>query len=166
MKRLAVALALAVVGASCGYRFTAGGAPLPEGVRSVCAPIFTNLTSDPGLEVAFTQALRERLIRAGVQARGDCEARIEGELRSVWGGPTVLTNDNRLASYRIYGTVYLRLVKGERVLTEAEVTGAEDYLPGGGGGDVLQTEASRQAALRRLAEVLMRDGYERLASGW
>lgn len=165
MRRAGAALA-ALLASACGYRFTAGGAPLPEGVRSVCAPVMANRTADPGLEATFTQALRERLLRAGVDARGPCDARIEGELRAVWGGPTVLTNEGQLASYRIYATVYVKLVKGEKVLGEAEVTGAEDYLPGGASGDVLQTEAGRQAALRRLSETMMRDAYERLASGW
>ena len=73
-----------------------------------------------------------------------------------------------LASYRIVVTARLRLTKGGRVLSEATVSGAEDYLPGPASApaDVLFPEAQRQAALQRLADVLMRDGYERLASGW
>lgn len=157
---------LVLVASGCGYRFTAGGAPLPGGIRSVCAPVFTNQTAEPGLELLFTQALRERLVRAGVQGRGACEAQIQGELLSLQGGPTIVTPGQVLVSYRLQGTASLRLMKEGQVVSEAQVTGSEDYLPAGTLGDVLQMEASRQAALRRLVEAMARDGYERLASGW
>ena len=156
-------LLLSLTLAGCGYRFTAGGAPLPDGVRSVCAPIFTNRKADPGLEIAFTQAFRERLVRAGVHARGDCEAHVQGELLSVEGRPTVVTPAQKLVSYRLVATMRLRLMKGEEVLSEADLTAQEDYLPAA---DILQTEANRQAALLRLADAMAHDGYERLASGW
>ena len=58
----------------------------------------------------------------------------------------------------------LRLVKEGQVLSETVVSGTEDYLQGRG--NVLEAEANRQAALARLAETLMRDGYDRLASTW
>jgi hypothetical protein len=51
------------------------------------------------------------------------------------------------------------------VLAQAVVTGDEDVLSAPGG-DVLLTEANRQAGLRRLADSMMREGYERLCSGW
>ena len=47
------------------------------------------------------------------------------------------------------------------VLAETVVSGNEDYPSGA---DLLLTEANRSAALRRLAEQMMREGYERLAS--
>jgi len=164
--RALLAAAWAVLAGGCGYRFTAGGAPLPEDIRSVCVDVFENRTAEPGLELTFTSALRERAIRAGTLA-GGCQGRIAGEVLNVWGGPWVSTSAGALASYRIFATVHLRLSRGGRAVAEAEVTGAEDYLPGPeAGGDILHVEASRQAALRRLAQSLMRDGYERLATAW
>lgn len=153
----------------CGYRFTAGGAPLPEGVRSVHVPVFTNRTSESGIEAIFTEQLRERCMRAGVLGGDASDARIEGEVRGVFGAPTILSNQGRLASYRMYGNANLRLVKGGRVLREVDVSAQEDYLPdrtAGIEGDVLRTETNRSAAVRRLAEALMRDGYDRLTTGW
>jgi hypothetical protein len=70
----------------------------------------------------------------------------------------------QLASYRAFAEARLRLLKGEQVLSETSVSGTEDYLPGSG--DVLEAEANRQAALHRLSETLMREGYERLARNW
>ena len=164
MRAVAAFLLLA---AGCGYRFTAGGAPLPEGIRSVCAPVYLNRTPEPGLEALFTRSMREWLARSGAAGGGGgCEARLEGEILSVTGAQTLLTPSGTVASYRVSAVVQLRLWKGDRVVAEAQVTGAEDYLPARPLGDVLVSEANRQAALRRLSDALARDGYERLASGW
>lgn len=163
----AAAAALLVAGcAGCGYRFTAGGAPLPEGIRSVCTPVFANRTPEPHLEALLAQSMREWLSRAGVEGGPSCEARLEGEILSLSGAQTLLTPAQAVASYRVSAVVQLRLKKGDRVVAEAQVAGAEDYLPARPLGDVLVSEANRQAALRRLSDALARDGYERLASGW
>ncbi len=165
--------------AGCGYRFTSRNAGLPEGVRSVCAPVFRNDTAEPGLEVLFTRILRQELVRAGVLGgTGACEATLSGVVRSVGSGPTVIAEpsfqrDSRnstaqAAGYQASAVVLLRLERDGRVLAETEVSGAEDFLPGttSVSGDVLQVEANRRAALHRLAETLLREGYDRLASNW
>ena len=145
---------------SCGYRFAAPGGALPEGVRAVQAPVFDNRTGEPAAEVLFTQAFREQLGRAGTLGGESSDGRVEGALEAVAGAP-ILSRAGKLPAYRLNATVRLRLLKGDRVLAEAVVSGFEDYLSGA---DLLLTEANRQAALRRLAESMMREGYERLAS--
>ncbi|HEX8435511.1 LPS assembly lipoprotein LptE [Archangium sp.] len=170
---------LVLSGLGCGYRFTPRGAALPEGVRTVCAPVFSNNTPEPGLELLFTRAFRQELMRAGVLGgTGACEASVRGEVVWVGSAPTILTEpvyqgntriaEPQLASYRTSVTVQLRLMKDERVLAETTVSGNEDFLPGTASvsGDVLEAEANRQAALHRLSETLMREGYDRLASNW
>ena len=170
---------LVLSAAGCGYRFTARGAGLPEGVHTLCAPVFRNDTSEPGLEVLFTRDFRQELVRAGVLgAHGACEASVEGIVVGVGSAPTILTEPvyvgntlvagSQLASYRTSATVVLRLKRDDKVLAETTVSGNEDFLPGTAGvsGDVLEAEANRQAALHRLAETLMREGYDRLASNW
>ncbi len=149
--------------AGCGYRFTAGGAPLADGTREVFAPVFVNRTAEPAIEATFTQAFREELVRAGVAGGAASDARAEGEILGIGGSPRVLQPAGGLASYRLSATAKLRLVKGEKVLAEAVVNGEEDYLPGA---DPLQLEANRQAAVKRLAQQMMRDAYSRLANGW
>ena len=175
----AVGWLLLLAGAGCGYRFTPRGAGLPEGVRSVCAPVFRNDTPEPGLEVLFTRTLRLELVRAGVLgSQGSCEAMIDGAVVGVSSAPTIVTEpvyegntrvaEPQLASYRASATVVLRLMKDGAVLSETVVAGNEDFLPGTASvsGDVLEAEANRQAALHRLAETLMREGYDRLANSW
>jgi hypothetical protein len=162
--RMRALSALALVAAfGCGYRFTAGGAPLPEGIRAVQVPIFANKTAEPGLETAFTQAMRLQLARAGLDSPPNAEAQIEGEILAVSAAPTLVTPTGSLASYRLSVSARLRLVKSGRTLSNVQINGAEDYLPGV---DVLESEANRAAALQRLAQTLMRDGYDRLATGW
>jgi hypothetical protein len=165
--------------AGCGYRFTSRAEGLPEGVRSVCAPIFRNDTAEPGLEVVFTRVFRQELERAGaLGGSGSCQASVEGVVEGVNSAPTIVTDPvyqgnvqvvpSQLASYRASVGVRLRLVRDGRVLAETSVSGNEDFLPGTAGvsGDILEAEANRQAALSRLAETLMREGYERLANNW
>jgi len=163
----------------CGYRFAPRSEGLPEGVRSVCAPIFRNDTSEPGLEVLFTRLFRQELVRAGaLGGSGSCQASVEGVVVWVGSAPTIVTEpvyegnvrvaEPQLASYRASVGVLLRLVRDGQVLAETTVSGNEDFLPGTASvsGDVLEAEANRQAALQRLAETLMREGYDRLASNW
>jgi hypothetical protein len=163
-----------VAALGCGYRFVPRDATLPEGVRSVCAPLFLNETPEPALETLFTRAMRQELVRAGTLGDGAaCEARLEGAVTSVSSYPTIVTEPTiengqqrpaQLASYRAFAQARLRLVRGGQILAETTVSGTEDYLPGSG--DVLEAEANRQAALHRLSETLMREGYERLARNW
>lgn len=146
--------------AGCGYRFVGKGEGLPEGVTSLCAPVFTNETPEPTLETLFTRFLRQELTRVGRLSSGTaCDGRLEGTVLSVWNSPTIAGN-----YFRIVAQARLRLVKDGQVLKETVVAGTEDYLLGTG--DILEAETNRQAALDRLAEVLMRDGYDRLASTW
>lgn len=162
-----VLAALVLCLSSCGYRFAAGGGGLPEGITRVTSPIFFNHTAEPGLEVVFTRALREQLMRSGIKTGATgAEAELQGEVLNVWGGPTILTTPltqgeiPALASYRIWASAKLRLVKDGRVLADLDVVGSEDFLPGV---DILESEQNRQAALHRLAERLMLEGFDRLA---
>lgn len=152
----------------CGYRFEAGGAQLPEGLRTVFVPVVVNRTAEPTLEVAMTQALREEVGRAGVMGGPESEGRLECELRGLGflPGLTQLRGapPQPVPVYRLTATLHLRLKKGAQVVAEQDVAATEDFLSAQG--DVLGTESNRAAALRRLARALAREGYERVASGF
>jgi hypothetical protein len=162
--RIVLSLALSVCSASgCGYRFRAATPSLPEGIKTVSAPVFVNKTSEPGLELIFTEAMRQQLVRAGVAAKGSADAEIQGEVRWINNSLGIFTITSIPASYYIEARIGLKLVKGSRSISDADMTAREDYLPGR---DILETEANRAAALRRVAEQLVRDCYDRLATGW
>jgi Lipopolysaccharide-assembly len=145
----------------CGYRFVAAGAALPGGVRHVCAPVIVNRTAEPAAEALFTQALRVQLLREGVAGDGACDATLRGELLAVGGGVGLLGPPVGVVSYRTSASLQLTLARGDEVLGTVQVSGEEDYLPGR---DVLESEANREAALHRLAEVLAREAYTRLST--
>ena len=167
MSRVAAAAALCLASA-CGYRFTAPGGPLPQGIRAVQAPMFSNVTPEPSAETFFTQALREQLIRAGTLGGDDAEARIEGTVLGVSAAP-MLVRPGVPPTYRLTATVELKLMRGTTVIAQTQVSGEEDVLPGTGTSSerqIIGLETNRQAGLRRLADSLMREGYERLCTGW
>lgn len=172
--RVRVALALApllLLVAGCGYRFTAPGGPLPQGIRAAQVPMMGNVTPEPSAETFFTQALREQLQRAGTLGGDAADARIEGTLLAVSSAPMVTSPTGRGPTYRLTAVVQLKLLRNGAVLADIQVAGDEDVQPAftgapGAGADVLLTEANRQAGLRRLADSMMREGYERLCSGW
>jgi len=164
MKRaLAVTICLAAV--ACGYRFTAAGAGFPQGIHKVFVPVIVNRTTEPGLEGAFTEALREQLARGGYLGGEGSDGRIEGELLSVTALVAQLAPGTSGAlTYRVVATLRVRLLRDKTLLSQTDVTGTEDYLPALRA-DVLTTEANRQAAIRRLASALATDAVARLQTG-
>jgi hypothetical protein len=146
----------------CGYRLRAPASALPKGLSAVEVPVFANATSEPGAEGFFTQALREHYLRAGRLGGAGAPARVEGTLLTVSSAPLVFS-PGRLPNYRFQATVQLVLVRAGAVLDTVQVSGDEDYPAGA---DVVSSETNRGAALRRLADALMREGAERLATGW
>lgn len=157
------ALALLVgLTCGCGYRVVAPVSELPGGLTSVHVPVFANATSEPGAEAFFTQALRENYLRAGRLGGSDAPGTIEGTILGVGSAPLV-SSPGRLPNYRFVATVKLVLLRKGVPVNTVQVSGGEDYPAGA---DVLSSETNRGTALRRLAETLMREGAERLATGW
>jgi hypothetical protein len=164
MKR-ALPVTVCLFALSCGYHFTSAGAGFPQGIHKVFAPVIINRTTEPGLEGAFTEALREQLSRGGYLGGEGSEGRIEGELLSVSGAPAQLGPGTSSAlTYRVAAVLRVRLYKDHTLLAQTDVTGTEDYLPALRP-DVITTEANRQAAIRRLASALATDAVTRLQSG-
>jgi hypothetical protein len=157
MGRLAVPLALLVAG--CGYRLGAPSASLPAGVRQVAIPVLQNRTAEPQVEALLTEALREYAARSGLLGGAGAEASLEGAVVSVSAAP-IVAGSGRLPTYRLGVTLQLTLLRNGQSLAQATVTQTEDFPSGA---DVLLTESNRGAALRRLAEALARDAFERLA---
>jgi hypothetical protein len=147
----------------CGYRFTAGTPPLPDGIRSVQVPVFANRTAEIAVETAFTEAMRAQLDRAQALGGAGADATLQGEVRSITSSP-IFDENNRLYSYRLSGTLRLRLLRASgQVVSAVDVSGSEDYLSGAKD-DVLLSEANRREALSRLAQTLAEDGYRRIAA--
>jgi hypothetical protein len=155
----------------CGYRFTPQGGDLPGGARTVWVPTFKNLTADPQLEAQFTDALRQELSRVGREGGEASDVTAIGEVTQVAVGLPIILDTRgaqitQVASYRVSATAMVRLMRNGEKLAETTVTGSEDFLPGAGEAAILETEANRRTALRRLARSLMRQVVENLAAGF
>jgi hypothetical protein len=91
-------------------------------------------------------------------------------------GPALVRNSTDgavgYASYRVSATLKLTLTRGGQVLARGEAGDTEDYLPDAPGdprlpsgqNDPLVMETMREEALRRLADTLTREAYERLTT--
>lgn len=156
------ALVLLLLLTSCGYRFVAPNSTLPKGVDKVQVPVFRNNTSEPGAEELFTDALRELYLHSGKLGDDSSETQIEGTLLSIYSTPLV-ASPGRLPNYRVNIVVALKLMRGPQQLNQVVVSGGEEFPSGA---DLLWAETWRGAAIRRVAEAMMREGAERLATGW
>ncbi len=170
MRRVRLAsLALTFLLGGCGYHFTAGGPGIAGGTHPIFVPVVRNKTSEAGLEVVFTEALREQLEQRGLLGGTNSPAHIDGEILAVSALPAVLSASSAARpetalSYRVSVTLRVKLYRGSELLTQTDVSGQEDYLQGQRP-DILSVEANRVAALKRLAAVLAQDAYVRLAAG-
>jgi len=154
--RAAAVLSLAL--AACGYRFVVPNAP--AGVKTVSVPVFLNHTPEPQVDALCTQALREHYQRAGALSP-DGEGVVQGVVTSVTSTALIAAPERgAFPTYRLNGSVELTLRRGAEVVRQVAVSGSEDYPSGA---DLLITESNRATALRRLCDVLMRDGAERLS---
>ena len=160
MRRLARAVACAGLAATfaCGYqvvRVAGGGSPL-----RVAA--FKNPTAQPEVGGLFAAAAREQLhLRGRLAAEGAPGLTLEGELLGLRVSSSVLSAGGA-GALRVEADLRFRLVEAGAVKAEETVSGGEEFLQGV---DVLGTEANRRAALRRLADALVRMGLERLEAG-
>ncbi len=172
MWRRTVALAALAATLACGYRFTPEGGELPAGVRSVYVPVFTNRTAEPAIEGVFTDALRQELARRGRVGGEFADARAEGEITQVVGSSGIVTLFDagspsvqaKVTTFRVTAYARVRLKRGSETLADVAVSGTEDFL--NVEGSILETEANRRNAIRRLATTLMEQAYARLASGF
>jgi hypothetical protein len=145
------------------------GEGLPSGVETLYAPMVINRSSEPAFETVVTEALRMRLIRAGVLGASDSPVRLQGELFNINTAPVLVVPSSDggavsgYASYRVSALLRLTITRQGEILAKSEASGFEDYLPNAST-DVLYLEAQRQLALNRLANTLVRDAYDKLVS--
>lgn len=150
---------VASLGLGCGYRFTAKGASLPENPRAVFVPVMLNRTAEPGAETYFTQALRTQLSRQGTLGGPTSPVRMLGEITAIFSNQALAEN----VAYRINASVTLKVLNGERLMAQTQISASEDFLQGA---DILLTESNRQAALVRLSQRMMEDAMSQLSTGW
>lgn len=177
MKRRLLAL-FPLVLAGCGYHLRGDLHP-PGGVHSVLVPTFVNRTYEPGLELPFTEKIRDELLKGRavrlVTEKRDADAVITGEVLTFRAVPTVLVrppdfpvDKSRLLPIRYRAVIEVKIslisVSTGEVLWEDKLEGTEEYDAGQApeGFEPLARESQQQAAVTSLAEDLMREAYDRM----
>ncbi len=155
----AVLAALPFALPGCGYTLVRGAGPAGPLLRVAA---FKNATAQPEAGGLFAAAAREQLhLRGRLAENGAVGPVLEGDLAVLRMTSSVLSAGS-VGALRVEAELRLRITEAGVVKAEESVTGGEDFLQGV---DVLGTEANRRAALRRLAEQLVRSGLERLEAG-
>jgi hypothetical protein len=130
MPRKVVSLVVALLGlgsltlAGCGYALAGRGSFLPERIRVIGVPIFTNQTPYFDLEQVFTEKVRSELIGRGrytiLPESVGVDAVLTGLIRSLNLSPSSFTDDQQASRYvaTITASLELRDVVNDEVLWE------------------------------------------------
>lgn len=156
-------LCLTVGSVGCGYRFAVGELGLPPGVGAVYVPVFENRSSEGEAGAMFAEALADAFAKSGRAGGPQARAAVEGAVLSVISSPVATQRDGKgVGIYQVRARLRLRLVEGSQALCTKEFEGGEDYLPSV---HLLELDAARSQALRRLATRLMEQASRNLCEG-
>jgi hypothetical protein len=120
----ALIVLVALVGTGCGYSLAGRGSFLPEYIRTVGVPLFTNTTPAFEVEETLTQRVRAEFIGRGryqvlPEATG-ADAVLTGEIVNIHVEPTGFTGDRQASRYAVKITtrIEFRDMKTNAVLWE------------------------------------------------
>ena len=153
----ALGLALLVVGlAGCGYSFRGN---LPDHIKTVAVPVFTNKTSEPAVENFLTSAVVEAFASNGrlrVVKPADADAILDGEVVGYSLQSIAFDNQANVRQYRLVVTMNLRLrdVRRSSILFEQE--GLREKADFQVQGAVSQTIGAEEGAVRSAATEIAR----------
>ncbi len=155
--------------AGCGYTF-AGRGYLPQDIRTLAIPVFTNRIQETGIENIFTSALVEEFTRTGrvkVVDEARADAILKGAITSYTVAPIFYSQDGRIRRYRVTVSIDAELVRNEHSQSANremlwQVKGLaenEDYdgLP-----EILSTKAKEREAVEKIARDLMEEVHDRV----
>ena len=154
---------MALLLSACGYRLGTVNGELPAGLHALRVPVFVNRTAEPNAEFTFTEAARDQLQRAGTLGGEAADGELQGTLVSVTSGAVATSpskpGEANLPVYRLSVVLSLTVLKNGVAVSGTTVAFNEEFPSGA---DVLLTESNRAAALKRVAESAVREGFERL----
>ncbi len=106
----------------CGYALAGRGSSLPEYIRTIGVPLFTNATSIFDVEQALTQRVRLEFLGRGrykvVSDEANTDAVLKGEITSISIRPTAFNDQQQASRYEITVVVKVEFtdVKTAKVL--------------------------------------------------
>ena len=132
-------LPFALTASACGYALAGRGSFLPDYIRTIGVPTFTNRTTVFNLETMLTQKVRSEFIGRGkyqtLPESIGVDALLTGEVTSVQIVPSSFNSAQLATRYSIIMTARIELkdMKANKVLWEnAGVTFREEYDATGG----------------------------------
>jgi outer membrane lipopolysaccharide assembly protein LptE/RlpB len=153
----AVALALLAVGfAGCGYSFRGN---LPDHIKTVAVPVFTNKTAEPAVETFLTSAVVEAFASNGrlrVVKPEEADAILNGEVVGYSVMSIAFDNQANVRQYRLVVTMNLRLRDVRKNSTLFEQQGLKEQADFQVLGAVSQTISNEEAAVRTAATQVAR----------
>jgi outer membrane lipopolysaccharide assembly protein LptE/RlpB len=142
---------LAVVLTGCGYSFRGN---LPDHIKTVAVPIFTNKTSEPAVETFLTSAVVQAFASNGrlrVVRPEEADAILDGELIVYSVYSIAFDNQANVRLYRLVVRMNLRLrdvKRGSILFEEQSLKESADFQVQGA---VSQTISAEEAAVRSAA---------------
>lgn len=171
---------------SCAYKLGSPDRSLPGGYKQVHIPIFKNLSLEPGVEVAFTNALRQEFERSHIARIAEpkqSEVILEGSIMRVeyrstskkQDGDSSIPNGTVLTSeyaINIDVVVNLRRFSDNKVLWSGSFTNERLYAPprlaaaGINTVNPLYNLSARRQNIDVMAEQLMSEAHDRLTENF
>lgn len=137
---------LSLICASCGYTFQGSGSILPPDVQKINIPLAENLTSQPGVSLQLTEALRDRFERYGVvvvvDTLGEADAVLNTKVLDInQEARTVTANTEQALQYETVMTIAaeLRRTSGPVLWRNPKLMVSKDF---GSTSDVVVTSSS------------------------
>jgi len=153
----AAGLALLALGfAGCGYSFRG---TLPDHIKTVAVPVFTNRTAEPAVETFLTSAVIEAYAKNGrlrVVKPEDADAILDGEVVGYSVQSIAFDNQATVRQYRLLVTMNIRLrdVRRSSILFEQQSLREQaDFQVLGA---VSQTIGAEEGAVRSAATEIAR----------
>jgi outer membrane lipopolysaccharide assembly protein LptE/RlpB len=166
MKRLLLALALALLAGGCGYHLAGRGAQLPTDVRSLYIGMFTNGTYHPFLENVVTNAVTDQFLTNGglrlVESRDQADAVLSGKVASYSTDSIAYDRNDAILEYRARLTVraVLRRVRDGRILWKGDVSWSRAYPADRM--NVVAQQDNEAAAIQKIGDRVAAELYSRI----
>ncbi|MBA4392425.1 MAG: hypothetical protein C0407_02615 [Desulfobacca sp.] len=152
-----VGLACYLFISGCGYGFRGGTNNLPTDIQSVYLPVFLNATSEPGVEVVFTNTLiyeftRSRMLK--VVPESSAQAVVQGKIKRVIVDPVVYGSQTQALDRKV--TVDLevscRRLDNQKILWQNQNLSRFEVFTVTT--DLTQTDRNKQEAINKIAKNL------------
>ena len=147
---------LALCLAACGYSFRGN---LPDHIKTVAIPVFTNRTAEPAVETLLTSAVVEAYASNGrlrVVKPEDADAILDGEVVGYSVQSIAFDNQANVRQYRLLVTMNLKLRDVRRNSVLFEQQGLREKSDFQVLGAVSQTIGAEEGAVRSAARDIAR----------